>query len=284
VIVAQAIDLAVAEGEALGIIGPNGAGKTTLFGIASGTVRPDAGRVIFAGSDITRLARPTPLPPRHRPLVQDSAAVQWHERVREPGCGGGVRRRAQRARRLSALRRTCSSNVAWPTRRTGRPGRLTLLDRKRLELARALATQPRLLLLDEVAGRPDRARMRGAGRSDPKHSSQRRLDHLDRACRACAHRGGRSLLVLHGGGFIGEGEPKTVIKSAAVREIYMGIPPMPEPLLDVRALDAFYGDFQALFGVSLSVAAGRGGRRHRRQWRREIDAAQLHRRRHPVAS
>src|SRR3979409_142655 len=56
VIVAQAIDLAVAEGEALGIIGPNGAGKTTLFGIASGTVRPDTGRVVFAGSDITRLA------------------------------------------------------------------------------------------------------------------------------------------------------------------------------------------------------------------------------------
>src|SRR5260370_34721538 len=56
VIVAHAIDLAVAEGEALGIIGPNGAGKTTLFGIASGTVRPDAGRVIFAGSDITRFA------------------------------------------------------------------------------------------------------------------------------------------------------------------------------------------------------------------------------------
>lgn len=56
VIVAQAIDLTVADGEALGIIGPNGAGKTTLFGIASGTVRPDAGRVVFAGSDITRLA------------------------------------------------------------------------------------------------------------------------------------------------------------------------------------------------------------------------------------
>ena len=55
VIVAQAIDLTVADGEALGIIGPNGAGKTTLFGIASGTVWPDAGRVVFAGSDITRL-------------------------------------------------------------------------------------------------------------------------------------------------------------------------------------------------------------------------------------
>src|SRR4029079_701130 len=56
VIVAQAIDLTVADGEALGIIGPNGAGKTTLFGIASGPVRPDAGRVVFAGSDITRFA------------------------------------------------------------------------------------------------------------------------------------------------------------------------------------------------------------------------------------
>src|SRR5215813_4434990 len=56
VVVARALDLALSEGEALGIIGPNGAGKTTLFGIASGTVAPDAGRVIFAGIDITHLA------------------------------------------------------------------------------------------------------------------------------------------------------------------------------------------------------------------------------------
>src|SRR5258706_2053479 len=56
VVVADALDLALGEGEALGIIGPNGAGKTTLFGIASGTTQPDAGRVIFAGTDITRLA------------------------------------------------------------------------------------------------------------------------------------------------------------------------------------------------------------------------------------
>jgi len=55
VVVADSVNLALAEGEALGIIGPNGAGKTTLFGIAAGTVAPDAGRVIFAGEDITRL-------------------------------------------------------------------------------------------------------------------------------------------------------------------------------------------------------------------------------------
>src|SRR5215467_8976608 len=56
VVIANGIDLALAEGEALGVIGPNGAGKTTLFAIAAGTVAPDAGRVIFAGQDVTRLA------------------------------------------------------------------------------------------------------------------------------------------------------------------------------------------------------------------------------------
>src|SRR3979490_456976 len=56
IVIANEIDLALDEGEALGIIGPNGAGKTTLFGIASGTMKPDAGRVIFAGTDIRRLA------------------------------------------------------------------------------------------------------------------------------------------------------------------------------------------------------------------------------------
>src|SRR5437764_14034089 len=58
VIVAQGLDLALADGEALGIIGPNGAGKTTLFGIMTGTVAPDDGRVLFAGADITRLPPP----------------------------------------------------------------------------------------------------------------------------------------------------------------------------------------------------------------------------------
>src|SRR5260221_3466452 len=60
VVVADSVDLALGEGEALGIIGPNGAGKTTLFSIATGTVAPDSGRVLFAGEDITRL------PPEHR--------------------------------------------------------------------------------------------------------------------------------------------------------------------------------------------------------------------------
>ena len=152
VIVAQAIDLTVADGEALGIIGPNGAGKTTLFGIASGTVRPDAGRVVFAGSDITRLAPERRCRMGIGALVPDSAAVQRHERVREPGCGGGVRRRARSERDVYARCVELLEQCGLADKANRPAGRLTLLDRKRLELARALATQPRVLLLDEVAG------------------------------------------------------------------------------------------------------------------------------------
>jgi branched-chain amino acid transport system ATP-binding protein len=103
-------------------------------------------------------------------------------------------------------------------------GRLTLLDRKRLELARASATQPRLLLLDEVAGGLTEHEctalvdlIRNIHRSGV---SIIWIEHVVHALIAVVDR----LLVLHGGAFIGEGDPKTVIKSAAVREIYMGIP------------------------------------------------------------
>ena len=95
------------------------------------------------------------------------------------------------------------------------------------------------------------------------------VDRLRRAARRRLHRRGRS-------------EDRDQVGRRFAKSTW-GSPPMPEPLLDVRALDAFYGDFQALFGVSLQRGAGRGGRRHRRQRRRQVDAAQMHRRRHPVA-
>src|SRR3979411_2465982 len=151
VIVAQAIDLAVAEGEALGIIGPNGAGKTTLFGIASGTVRPDAGRVLFAGVDITRLA------PERRcrmgigrsfQIPQPFSGMSVFENLVVAAAFGGGKREHDVYGNCVALLEQC------PLADT--PNRLAvslpLLDRKRLELARALATGPRVLLLDEVAG------------------------------------------------------------------------------------------------------------------------------------
>ena len=121
VVVANEIDLALAEGEALGIIGPNGAGKTTLFGIASGTVQPDAGRVIFAGADITRLA------PERRcrmgigrsfQIPQPFSAMSVFENL---VVAARVRRRQERARGLSALRRAARPAARSPTRPTGRP-------------------------------------------------------------------------------------------------------------------------------------------------------------------
>jgi branched-chain amino acid transport system ATP-binding protein len=223
VVVAHDLDLALAEGEALGIIGPNGAGKTTLFGIACGTVRPDAGRVIFAGTDITGLA------PERRcrmgigrsfQIPQPFTGMTVFENLVVAAAFGGGRREKEVYPRCVELLDHCG--LADKANRQA--GRLTLLDRKRLELARSLATQPRVLLLDEVAGGLTEhecaalveliREIRRAGVSIIW------IEHVVHALVAIVDR----LVVLHGGGFIGEGEPKAVIKLPAVRDIYMGIP------------------------------------------------------------
>jgi branched-chain amino acid transport system ATP-binding protein len=223
VVVAQDIDLALAEGEALGIIGPNGAGKTTLFGIASGTVAPDGGRVIFAEADITAL------PPERRcrlgigrsfQVPQPFNGMTVFENVVVAAAFGGGKREKEVYRRCVELLEHCG--LADMANR--RAGSLTLLDRKRLELARALATEPRVLLLDEVAGGLTEHEcavlvrlirdIRAAGVSIIW------IEHIVHALLAVVDR----LVVLHGGGFIGEGDPKAVIKLPAVRDIYMGMP------------------------------------------------------------
>ena len=81
IVIAEHIDLALSEGESLGIIGPNGAGKTTLFGMINGILAPDSGRVLYAGNDITHMPPAQRCAARHRPLIPDSAAVRRHERV-----------------------------------------------------------------------------------------------------------------------------------------------------------------------------------------------------------
>ena len=223
VIVASDIDLALGDGEALGVIGPNGAGKTTLFGIASGTVAPDRGRVIFAGTDVTALA------PERRcrlgmartfQIPQPFGAMTVFENVVTAAAFGGGRSERDTYGDCVAVLAQCGL-----ASKANRPaGALTLIDRKRLELARALATRPRLLLLDEVAGGLTEhecaalvaliKQVRQGGVSIIW------IEHVVHALVATVDR----LLVLHGGGFIAEGDPATVIRSPAVREIYMGIP------------------------------------------------------------
>ncbi len=223
VVVAHELDLELAQGEALGIIGPNGAGKTTLFGIACGTVAPDAGRVMFAGTDITRL------PPERRcrmgigrsfQIPQPFNGMTVFENLVVAAAFGGGRREREVYPQCVELLEHCG--LADKANRIA--GSLTLLDRKRLELARALATHPRVLLLDEVAGGLTEHECRAL--VDLVRNIHRRgvsiiwIEHVVHALVAVVDR----LVVLHGGGLIGAGEPRTVINSPAVREIYMGIP------------------------------------------------------------
>jgi branched-chain amino acid transport system ATP-binding protein len=222
VVVADRVNLALGDGEALGIIGPNGAGKTTLFGIATGTLTPDSGRVLFAGEDITRLpaerrcrkglARSFQIP---QPF---SGMTVFENTLVAAAFGSGEREIAVYDRCAELLQRCGLADKA-----NRRAGGLTLLDRKRLELARALATKPRVLLLDEVAGGLTEhecailvaliKQVRASGVSIIW------IEHIVHALLALVDR----LLVLHSGRFIADGEPRSVIRDPQVAEIYMGI-------------------------------------------------------------
>lgn len=222
VVVADSIDLALNQGEALGIIGPNGAGKTSLFGIATGTLAPDAGRVVFAGEDITRL----PAERRCRKglarsfqIPQPFTGMTVFENVVVAAAFGANEREAAVYERCADLLERCGL-----ASKANRPaGGLTLLDRKRLELARALATKPRVLLLDEVAGglTEHECAVLVALIKDVRASgvSIIWIEHIVHALLAIIDR----LLVLHGGKFIAGGDPRTVIRSPQVAEIYLGI-------------------------------------------------------------
>ncbi len=221
-VVADNIALELGEGEALGIIGPNGAGKTTLFGIAAGTIAPDAGRVVFGSEDITQL------PPEHRcrkglarafQIPQPFAGMTVFENVVVAAAFGAGEREAAVYNRCADLLARCG--LADKANR--RAGGLTLLDRKRLELARALATRPRVLLLDEIAGGLTEyecgALVKFIKEVRAGGVSIIWIEHVVHALLAIVDR----LLVLHGGRFIAEGDPRSVIKSPQVAEIYMGI-------------------------------------------------------------
>ena len=222
VVVANGIDLSLGIGEALGIIGPNGAGKTTLFGMITGTVAPDSGRVLFDGRDITRdtperrcragIARSFQIP---QPF---GGMTVFENLVVAAAFGGGRRERDVYAGCAELLERCGLAEKA------NRPaGSLTLLDRKRLELARALATGPRGLLLDEVAGglveHETAALVELVKQVRASGVSIVWIEHVVHALIAAVDR----LVVLHAGALIAEGDPAEVLRRPQVAEIYMGI-------------------------------------------------------------
>ena len=220
--VTDGVTLAVEAGETLGILGPNGAGKTTLFNLVSGDVRADSGRIEFDGQDIGRL------PPHARcrlgigrsyQVPQPFGHMTVFENLVTAACfGGGQAEEEAWETAQDVLTRTGLSRQA-----NRLAGGLTLLDRKRLELARALATRPRVLLLDEIAGGlteheaqvlvDELRRIKGAG------VTMVWIEHVVHALLAIADR----LFVLDAGRRLAEGVPREVMASAEVRRVYMGM-------------------------------------------------------------
>jgi branched-chain amino acid transport system ATP-binding protein len=220
--VTDGLSLSVEAGQTLGILGPNGAGKTTLFNLISGDVRLDSGRIEYDGQDISRLkphqrcragigrSYQVPQPFGHMTVFENlvTAAV----------FGAGLTERAAWARAAEVLAQTGLKPHA-----NRLAGRLTLLDRKRLELARALATNPKLLLLDEIAGglteHEARELVEELARIKAQGVTMVWIEHVVHALLAVADR----LLVINFGRTLAEGPPQQVMADPEVRRVYMGI-------------------------------------------------------------
>ena len=216
------IHMSVTEGEVLGILGPNGAGKTTLFNLISGDVKVDAGEVEFDGRRITAT------PPFQRcrdgigrsyQVPQPFGAMSVFENLVTAACFG------------AQVPEKEAWDIAWDVlqqtglqRHANTPaGSLTLLNRKRLELARALSTRPRLLLLDEIAGglteHEAHELVEELKRIKQSGITMIWIEHVVHALLSIADR----LLVINFGKTLCEGLPHEVMQDAEVRRVYMGL-------------------------------------------------------------
>ena len=216
------ISLSVAQGETLGILGPNGAGKTTLFNLISGDTKVDAGRVVFKGDDMTAV------PPHLRcrsgigrsyQVPQPFSNMSVFENLVTAACFGGGETETQAwETAFEVLQQT--GLIAFANQAAGS---LTLLNRKRLELARALATRPELLLLDEIAGGlteheahelvEELKRIKSTG------VTMIWIEHVVHALLSVADR----LFVVNFGQELAQGLPHEVMNDSEVKRVYMGM-------------------------------------------------------------
>ena len=220
-VVTEDVTFDVAQGSALGIIGPNGAGKTTLFNLITGALRPDAGRIVAFGRDIRRLdarARCHMGFARSFQVPQPFGGLTAFENVLIAAAyGRGLSEHAARPHAAEALDATGLGHLSDRL-----AGSLTLLDRKRLELARALATDPRLLMLDEIAGGLTEAECHELidliKRIHAEGTTIIWIEHVLHALLAVVDR----VLVLDFGRVIAEGAPDEIMKDPHVAAVYLG--------------------------------------------------------------
>jgi branched-chain amino acid transport system ATP-binding protein len=211
----------VGEGAIVGLIGPNGAGKTTIFNVVAGAFAPDSGVIRFAGRRIDGL----------RPDQVCAAGIGRTFQIVRPFAGlsvvdnvvVGALERAAGVAHARAYATAILEQLGLAAKRDLPASALTLPDRKRLEVARALATRPRLLLLDEVMAGPrptecDRmvAVFREINRRDGL--TVLLIEHVMRAVMALA----QEIVVLHHGEVIARGAPGEVVRDPAVLECYLG--------------------------------------------------------------
>jgi branched-chain amino acid transport system ATP-binding protein len=220
--VTDGIDLSVAEGETLGILGPNGAGKTSLFNLISGDASLDAGRIEYEGKEVSRLApheRCRAGIGRSYQVPQPFGAMSVFENLVTAACFGGKQREREA---WDTAYEVLVQTGLLPQANTP-AGSLRLLDRKRLELARALATRPRLLLLDEIAGglteHEARELVEELKGIKARGVTMIWIEHVVHALLALADR----LFVINFGMRLAEGAPQAVMNDPEVRRVYMGV-------------------------------------------------------------
>jgi branched-chain amino acid transport system ATP-binding protein len=216
------VSLSVDKGMTLGILGPNGAGKTTLFNLISGDVRCDAGRVEYEGRDITALKphqRCRAGIGRSYQVPQPFGHMTVFENLVTAACFGGQLSEHE----AWELAREVLDQTGLLPQANKAAGGLTLLNRKRLELARALATRPKLLLLDEIAGglteHEAKQLVEELRRIKASGVTMIWIEHVVHALLSIADR----LFVINFGQRLAEGEPQAVMNDGEVRRVYMGI-------------------------------------------------------------
>ena len=216
------VSLTVENGEALAVIGPNGAGKTTMFNLISGDTAPSRGHISFDGTDITTLppyARSRLGIGRSYQIPHPFANMTVFENLLVGAIFGGRAAEQESYRRCSDILKI----TGLYSRANVPAGTLTLLQRKRLELARALAIQPKLLLLDEIAGGLTEYECNELVATikdiHARGTTIVWIEHIVHALISVASR----LIVMNFGQVMAQGRPREVMNDPRVREVYMGM-------------------------------------------------------------